>query len=138
MTLAPVLDTHAWVCWVGRHKELGAGISAALDGLPADDRPYLSDISLWEVATLLERGRISLTLPLAEWLEAAAHPRTIRLLPISPSIAAEVAMLPSTFHRDPADRIIVATSRSMDLPLLTSDRRILGSRLVTRWKPPAT
>lgn len=138
MTAAPVLDTHAWVWWIDRNKRLGAVMLTALDGLPADDRPYSSDISLWEVATLVERGRMSLALPLAEWLETAAHPRTVRLVPISPQVASGVAMLPARFHRDPADRIIVATCRAMDLPLLTRDRRILRSRLVSRWNPAAS
>ena len=135
MSGAPLLDTHAWVWWVGRHRRLGAATVAALDDLPGEGRPYLSDISLWEVATLVAGGRLSLALPLVEWLEAAGHPRTVRLVPITPQIAADVARLPATFHRDPADRIIVATCRVMGLSLLTSDRRILRSRLVTRWKP---
>lgn len=111
---------------------------AALDALPADDRPYLSDISLWEVATLVAAGRLALTVPLPEWLESAAHPRTVRILPITPQVAASVAILPATFHRDPADRIIVATCRVMGLPIVTRDRPILRSRLVTRWKPPSS
>lgn len=138
MTATPVLDTHAWVWWINRDKRLGEVVLTALDGLPADDRPYLSDISLWEVATLVERGRVSLALPLGEWLEAAAHPRTVRLVPISPQVAAGVATLPATFPRDPADRLIVSTCRVMGLPLLTSNRRILRSRLVSRWKPAAS
>jgi PIN domain nuclease of toxin-antitoxin system len=43
--------------------------------------------------------------------------------------------LPAGFHRDPADRVIVATSRVLKLPLLTRDRLITASRLVTRWRP---
>lgn len=138
MTAAPVLDTHAWVWWVGRNKRPGTGTLAALDELPADGRPYLSGISLWEVATLVARGRMSLALPLAEWLEAAAHPRTVRLVAITPAVAADTAALPATFQRDPADRLIVSTCRVMGLPLLTRDRRILRSRLVSRWKPAAS
>lgn len=133
MTL--LLDTHAWIWWVDQDRRLGAAAIAALDQLPVDQRPFLSDISLWEVATLVERGRLELDVPLSEWLDAAAHPRSVRLLPISPAIAAGIAALPGTFHRDPADRVIVATSRVMGLPLLTHDTRIIRSRLVKRWKP---
>jgi PIN domain nuclease of toxin-antitoxin system len=107
----------------------------ALDGLPPGERPYLSAISLWEVAMLVELTRLSLDLPLADWLSAAAHPRTVRLVSITPVIAAGTATLPSTFHRDPADRIIVATCRNLDAPLLTHDRLIRRSRLVRRWRP---
>lgn len=101
--------------------------------MPVDARPYLSDISLWEVAMLVAVGRLSFTLPLQQWLEAAAHPRSVRVVPITPAIAAGVAGLPASFHRDPADRVIVATCRALQAPLLTNDRLITRSRLVTRW-----
>ncbi|HEY7056561.1 MAG TPA: type II toxin-antitoxin system VapC family toxin [Vicinamibacterales bacterium] len=131
---APLLDTHAWVWWVEQDARLGAKAIAVLDSLPRDRRPFLCDISLWEVATLVERGRLALDVPLEEWLDAAAHLRSVRLLPVSPRIAAEVARLPETFHRDPADRLIVATSRVHRMPVLTHDDRILTSRLVSAWR----
>lgn len=121
-----------------RNTRLGATVLAGLDALPADERPYLSDISLWEVATLVAASRLALTVSLAEWLERAAHPRTVRILPITAEVAADVAILPAAFHRDPADRIIVATCRVMGLSIVTHDRPILQSRLVTRWKPRVT
>jgi PIN domain nuclease of toxin-antitoxin system len=135
VTAAPLLDTHAWVWWVDRDRRLGRAALDALDGLPSDARPFLSDISLWEVAMLVEQGRLGFTLPLEEWLESAAHPRSVRVVPVSPAIAAQVAALPTSFHRDPADRIIVATSRTLDVPLLTRDTLIMRSRLVARWRP---
>jgi PIN domain nuclease of toxin-antitoxin system len=131
---APLLDTHAWVWWVEQDARLGTKAIAVLDALPAHRRPFLSDISLWEVATLVERGRLVLDVPLEEWLEAAAHTRSVRLLPVSTRVAAEIARLPDTFHRDPADRIIVATSRVHRMPLLTHDERLLTSRLVSAWR----
>jgi len=130
---APLLDTHAWIWWVDRDARLGRAVTDVLDRLPRDERPYLSDISLWEVAMLVERGRLHLEVPLVDWLEAAAHPRSVRLLSITPAIAAETARLPPSFHRDPADRVIVATCRVVKLPLLTRDRLIMKSRLVARW-----
>jgi PIN domain nuclease of toxin-antitoxin system len=135
MTAAPLLDTHAWIWWIEQDARLGAKAIDALDRLPRDQRPFICDISLWEIATLVERGRLILDVPLEEWLEAAAHPRSVRVLPISPRIAAGVAALPDTFHRDPADRIIVAASRAHRLPVLTHDDRIRTSGLVTRWRP---
>lgn len=131
----PVLDTHAWVWWMTRDRRLGASALAALDGMPADGRPRLADISLWEVAMLVERKRLALSLPLGEWLALAAHPRTVDVVPVSPAIAAEVANLPAAFQRDPADRLIVATCRVLGAPLVTHDRRITRSRLVKRWAP---
>ena len=129
----PVLDTHAWVAWMLGTSDLASSARDALDALPPDNRPYLSAISLWEVAMLVELGRLSLSDALADWLAKAAHPRTVRLVPITPAIAAGTTALPSTFHRDPADRLIVATCLQLDAPLLTHDRLILRSRLVSRW-----
>jgi PIN domain nuclease of toxin-antitoxin system len=80
-----------------------------------------------------ERGQVHFTIPFDQWLEAAAHPRTARLLPITPAVAAELAVLPKTFHRDPADRVIVATCRVVSLPLVSQDDLIIRSRRVKRW-----
>jgi PIN domain nuclease of toxin-antitoxin system len=135
MTGAPLLDTHAWIWWVDNDPRLRRAELDALDNLADDNRPRLCDISLWEVATLVERKRLSFRIPFADWVQAAAHSRTVQLLPISAAIAAEVAALPTTFHRDPADRVIVATSRVMRLAVLTRDRRITRSRLFQRWVP---
>ena len=54
----PLLDTHAWIWWIDQDPRLGASTIAVLDALPRDQRPFLCDISLWEVAMLVERGRI--------------------------------------------------------------------------------
>jgi len=116
-------------------SDVAAAEREALDRLPPDRRPYLSAISLWEVAMLVELKRLSLDVPLGDWLSSAAHPRTVRLIPITPAIAAGTASLPSAFHRDPADRLIVATCHELDAPLLTHDRLIMRSRLVSRWRP---
>ena len=131
----PLLDTHAWIWWIDQDPRLGASTIAVLDALPRDQRPFLCDISLWEVAMLVERGRIELDLPLAEWLDAAAHPRSVQVVGITPQIATAVASLPDSFHRDPADRLIVATSRALGFPVLSHDRLINRSRLVRRWRP---
>jgi PIN domain nuclease of toxin-antitoxin system len=67
---------------------------------------------------------------LREWLEAAVAPPLVRRVSISPAVAAEVAILPDSFHRDPADRIIVASARTSGATLLTQDRRIIEAGLV--------
>lgn len=133
MSEAPLLDTHAWVWWVQGDARLGRHIVEKLDRLPADDRPSISDISLWEVATLASLGRIEFPGTLESWLAIAASPKTVRVLPVTPRIAAEVARLPDSFHRDPADRLIVATSRVHGLRVLTKDAAIAKSGLVKLW-----
>jgi PIN domain nuclease of toxin-antitoxin system len=137
MTTAPVLDTHAWIWWLDGDARLPRATASALDALPASDRPVLCDISLWEVAMLVERRRVSFAIPFETWLEAAAHPRTVRIQPVTAGIAAEVARLPPSFHRDPADRLIVATCRVLGRPLVSRDALIAGARLVKAWRPAA-
>lgn len=135
MSVAPLLDTHAWLWWIHRDTRLSEDVLNALDGLPANDRPQISDISIWEVAMLTARGRLELTMPLGQWLEIASHPRSVRVIPISAAIAAETAAQALSRLRDPADRIIVATSRILGAPLLTRDRTIQRSRLAAPWAP---
>lgn len=132
---APLLDTHAWVWWVDRDRRLGKARQEALDRLPAGNRPVLSAISLWEVACLVEVGRLGFSVSLDEWLAAAADPRTVRVVPINPAIAAATSRLPKSFHRDPADRLIVATALVERLQLVTDDGPIRKARLVRLWKP---
>ncbi len=95
------------------------------------ERPLLiANISLWEIANLHSLGRIALNIPIREWLETATAPPLVQRIDLSPAIAAGVAGLPSTFHRDPADRIIVATAQIFGATLLTHDSRIIDAKLV--------
>jgi PIN domain nuclease of toxin-antitoxin system len=130
----PLLDTHAWVWWICGDSRLTARERDALDNLPPSSRPVLADISLWEVAMLVERGRLNLNMELEHWLAVASSPATVDLARVTPAVAAEVARLPSGFHRDPADRLIVATARVRKLRVLTRDRMITQARVVPLWR----
>jgi PIN domain nuclease of toxin-antitoxin system len=125
-----VLDTHVLIEWIARSPQLSREQRRMLGRATAAHPLYVSDISLWEIATLYERARIRLRLPLRDWLEAAVAPPIVQRIGISPRIAAEVADLPSSFHRDPADRIIVASTRVLGATLLTRDSRIVEADLV--------
>lgn len=133
MSTAPLLDTHAWVWWVHGDHRLGVQTLKALDELTEDNRPAICDISSWEVATLVARGRLNLKVNLGQWFDLAAHPRTVRVLPITTRIATEVASFPDSVHRDPADRIIISTARAHGLALLTRDEAIIKSGMVRLW-----
>ena len=131
----PLLDTHAWVWWISGDPRLAVREREVLDNLSPSERPVLADISLWEVATLVERGRLELDMDLERWLAIASAPATVELARVTPAVAAEVARLPERFHRDPADRLIVATARVRKLSVLTRDRKITGARIVPLWRP---
>ena len=128
--MTALLDTHILIWWLQGDGPLSSAQRRVLDAANADAPLRVSDITLWEIATLHSLGRIGLALPPREWLEKAVAPPLVRRHGISPAIAGEVAALPDSFHRDPADRIIVATARILGATLLTHDRRIVDSGLV--------
>lgn len=124
-----LLDTHILIWWLQDSARLSSGQKQVLESANAAAPLLVSDISLWEVAMLHDLGRIRLTIPLRDWLEKAVAPPLVRRTGISPAIAAELANLPESFHRDPADRILVATARTLGATLLTQDRRIADASL---------
>ena len=78
----------------------------------------------WEVAKLVELGRLSLPVALGQWFTEALSYPGVTLVELTPSIAIESTGLSGSFHRDPADQIIVAASRVLGCDLLTADQRI--------------
>lgn len=128
MTL--LADTHILLYWLDDPRSLSATQRRALQQAGPEAPVLVSDISLWEITMLQSLGRITLDRPLREWLELAVSPPLVRRASITPAVAATVVSLPETFHRDPADRIIVATAIVWGAALLTNDKRIRDSRLV--------
>jgi len=125
-----VLDTHIWVWWVHGAEQL---TSAQRDAIAANETDLigLSAISCWEIAKLVEYGRLELPSSLEEWFEQALSYPGVQLLALTPEIAIESTQLPGEFHRDPADQIIVATARVYECPIVTSDDKILNYSHVT-------
>lgn len=120
-----LLDTHIWVWWVHGDENL----SSVLFDLISDNEEEgigVSIITCWEVAKLVEYGRIELPVKVKEWFDKALGYPGINLLPLSPEIAVESTQLPGNFHRDPADQIIVATSRIHGIKLVTVDSKIIA------------
>lgn len=120
-----LLDTHIWVWWAGRTERLNERVTQLL---VANEQEGLgvSVISCWEVAKLVEVGRLELSLPVEQWIDHALLLPGIQLLGLTPEIAIASSQLPGEFHRDPADQIIVATARVYGVQLLTVDTRILA------------
>ena len=126
---ALLLDTHAAIWFVAGLLDsitaeaiIAAGVSA---------RVYVSPVSAWEIG-LLARPKISgeprLTFePSAQsWFDALLAKPIIREAPFTARIAISSSFLPGSFHDDPADRMLVATARDMNVPIVTRDRRILA------------
>lgn len=117
-----VLDTHIWVWWVDGGNQLAPDYAALIQAEAVNGLGVCA-ISCWEVAKLVELGRLQLAVPVDQWLAQSLQP-PVQLLPLSPEVAVGATQLPGTFHRDPADQLIVATARFYDCPLVTVDRLI--------------
>jgi PIN domain nuclease of toxin-antitoxin system len=119
-----LLDTHIWAWWVANDPHLTA---FQLQHIQSNQKAGLgvSVVACWEVAKLVEVGRLSLTIAVKDWIkQALAYPAEVHLS-LTPEIAVESTQLPGRFHRDPADQILVATARLLNLPFLAADKRIL-------------
>lgn len=125
-----LLDTHVWI-WLSIEEKRAVSKKAAV--AIKNGRMWISAVSCWELAKLVERGRIRLSIPSIVWTRRSLNENDIRVADLTPEIAVESTQLKS-FHSDPADQIIVATSRLLGMPLVTSDRRILDFKDVeTIW-----
>jgi PIN domain nuclease of toxin-antitoxin system len=129
-----LLDTHVWVWWLTPASPLSRRERDTLDALAERRELCLSAISLWEAQMLHHKGRLELPVAFADWLEQAADERMLSVVPLDVGVVLALDALPTSFHGDPADRLIVATARSRRLPLATHDTTIRRSRTVTLWK----
>jgi PIN domain nuclease of toxin-antitoxin system len=119
-----LLDTHVWIWSQESPEKLGKEARRLLvDGKSTN---HVATVSVLELARLVAAGDIFLNRPLPAWVETAVEELHAEELAMSREIAAEAYALPGEFHRDPADRILVATARREGLTLLTADARILS------------
>lgn len=85
---------------------------------------YVSCISAWEVAMLVSRDRLKLTMAVEEWIGRCEALPQVKFVPVSNAIAVRSVQLPGSFHADLADRIIVATALTLGATVITKDARI--------------
>ena len=119
-----LLDTHIWVWWVQGDNRLTQQHQVLLQAHQTDGLG-ISLYSCWEVAKLVEYGRLVLPYSLEEWFTTALAYPGIQLLDLTLPIVIDSTRLIG-FHKDPADQLIVATARILDLSLLTADQKILN------------
>lgn len=127
-----LLDTHVLIWMQAEPKRLSRAASATIRRAQGESTIAISAITLWEVASLVARGRIQAY----GTVEASVHLLTegIVVKSITPEIAAVAAQFPMDFPRDPADRLIAATARVEGIPLITRDDELRSSPLLqTIW-----
>jgi len=116
---AVLLDTCAAI-WLSNGDRMTAPARRAITAAQHSGAGvYISPITAWEIATLLARGRLRLALTPETWFERLLALPGVRLAPMPPEVLIASASLPGTPPRDPADRIIAATSRAYSLAVVT-------------------
>lgn len=129
-----VLDTHALVWWVTGDPTLSKKAKAAIERELDGGEILVSSISAWEIAMLVEREKLVLSMDVGSWLAAVADIEAVHFVPVDPEIAVKSVELPGEFHKDPADRMIVATARKFSVALVTKDEKIRGyAHVKTIW-----
>jgi len=130
-----LLDTHAWIWWVAAPARIPKRATGLVTRAVEAGEPILiSSISAWEVAMLVDRGRLELTMPVHDWVARSEAAALFRFVPVDNRIVVRAVDLPGFAPRDPADRIIVATAVVEGATLVTGDDRLRGYRSVaTEW-----
>ncbi len=116
-----LLDTHVLLWWRADGARLSA---AARRAIARADSVHISPVAIWEVATLLRRGRVALDRPLAVWVDDLLAEEGVEVAPLSPAAGA-LAGSYEQLHGDPGDRLLAATAQDLAMPLVTKDQRLI-------------
>lgn len=120
-----IIDTHVFLWLMEGSSELQPSEIELINKIVNKGQVLVASISIWEIAMLQKLGKITLSTPIKNWVEQSLNQKSIVVVTFDAAILIESVFLPGNFHKDPADRMIVATSRIKKVPLLTRDRRIL-------------
>jgi PIN domain nuclease of toxin-antitoxin system len=127
-----LLDTHVLVWLALEPQKLSADAKAAILNARRNSLLAIAGISLWEIAWLVENKRIETALSVESFVRDCAS--KVRVIPETPEIAARAVTFPTSYPRDPQDRLIGATAIVEGIPLVTHDKLIRKSRLIsTIW-----
>jgi PIN domain nuclease of toxin-antitoxin system len=120
-----MLDTHVWLWFISNPELLSKKAARAVDSELGKEKIFLSAISAWEIALLVYNKRLQLTLDAADWVSQSERLPLFEFIPVDNAIAIKSVNLPEPLHRDPADRIIIATAVSLGASLVTKDEKLL-------------
>ena len=125
MTEGLLLDTHI-VLWLDSGDERLRPSTRTLidDCWQSGGTIFLSSITAWEIALLVDTGRIDLDVPVDAWVQRFLDRPGFAGVPLAHSAAARSYQLNHLEHRDPADRLLIATAIELRCPLVTYDERI--------------
>jgi PIN domain nuclease of toxin-antitoxin system len=127
-----LLDTCAAIWAALEDASIPVRVRRAISDAADRGELYISAISAWEIATLVRRGRLGLTMPAPIFVDRLFGQPGVIECPVDRHVSFAAGELTDEFHGDPADRVIVATAMVQGLRLMTRDARIL--RFATRTK----
>src|ERR1700722_4577791 len=116
-----LLDTHIWLWMLLEPENLSSNVHGTLKDWK--NRLFLSPISVWELSLLVEKGYMTLSEGINAWVTKSQKELDLREAPFTIEVAARLQETYS-MHRDPADRLLVATAKAYDLTLVTADRKL--------------
>lgn len=119
-----LLDTHAWLWWLQDPDQLSPTALELINREEPGNGLLVSSISIWEIAVKTSLGKLTLPLPIDEWYAQAQTHSGIVIEPLDPLDAIASTTLPGEFHKDPADRILIAIARRYNIQLVTRDYKI--------------
>ena len=129
-----VVDTHIIIWNALKPEMLSEKAEKAISAANNSDGIIFCEISLWEIAMLMHKGRLSIDIEYLEFIKLILESNEYVFMGITPEIAALSTDLLSDNNKDPADRIIAATSIIENAKLVTADKKLRQSRKVaTIW-----
>ena len=129
-----LLDTHVVLWLTVKPERLSKAAVRAIKRAERGDGVAISSITLWEIAHLIDDGRVKVQGTTERFLESLCQGSGLGVRPITPEIATLAFRFPPGFPRDPADRLIGATARAHGVPLVTKDEPMQDCPLLdTIW-----
>jgi PIN domain nuclease of toxin-antitoxin system len=128
-----ILDTHAWI-WAAADEpgKLGPKTRRLIARAAATETLYVTTASIFEITALATAGRLRLNQSAEKWIRDSVIRGALRVISIDMDISIDAGAIPSSALADPIDRMLVASARAYDVPLVTRDRQILDYANRTR------
>ncbi len=120
-----LLDTCV-IIYLNNGRKIPTAVELQIEKAAHEEQIHVSTISAWEIGSLVSLGRISLAVSPKDFFYEFLRRSQARLLDLTPEVLIDASFLPGRIHKDPMDRILIATARSNGLNLITSDKSILN------------
>ncbi len=122
-----LMDTHAWLWFIEEHPRLSSKV--ILDKIRRASEQevlILSIISIWEIGLLVQNRKLVLEENIFAWVSNGIEHSKVIVKSLTIDSALNSASLPGTFHKDPADRVILATAIELGATIMTADEKMIA------------